>query len=511
LKLIILHYQFRPGGVRRVIEMAAPSISREFQPRLSGIVLAGGEKIDPEWLEQFRKLVGVPVEEFVERSFGYVSEWGELSSEKIRHVKSGVQRLLERHSQSVVWMHNPGVGRNLLLTQAMQASCRQRDLPLVMHHHDWWFDNRWARWREFVATGFKTLEETASSLFSAAGNVHHAAINQADAGLLQKYLGAKAAWLPNPLGNDVPPGPDETQKAREWLRSTIGQESPVWILPCRLLRRKNIAEALLLTRWLRPEAVLVTTGGVSSADEEIYADRLARAAREHGWPLHLSVLAGKTNAPRVTALLATAEAVVLTSVQEGFGLPYLEAAEASRPLVARRLPNIAPDLQRLGLRFPQSYDELLVDGSLFDLKAERSRQRQLFQQWKAGLPVDVQALAGEPEWLQQDGAVPFSRLTLTAQLEVLMKPVEESWKGSMAANPWLEKWRVRAAKGTLQSSAGLEQARLELSGAAYAKRFSALLSQPGSGLEKGDLIQNEFIRARLARENLYPLLWSLDS
>ena len=42
-------------------------------------------------------------------------------------------------------------------------------------------------------------------------------------------------------------------------------------------------------------------------------------------------------------MLAASEAVLLTSIQEGFGLPYLEAAAARRPLVI-------PDLTRLSAR-----------------------------------------------------------------------------------------------------------------------------------------------------------------
>ncbi|OYV85625.1 MAG: hypothetical protein B7Z73_13210, partial [Planctomycetia bacterium 21-64-5] len=39
-----------------------------------------------------------------------------------------------------------------------------------------------------------------------------------------------------------------------WLSEQLGDDAPVWLMPCRLLRRKNLAEALLLARWLRPEA-----------------------------------------------------------------------------------------------------------------------------------------------------------------------------------------------------------------------------------------------------------------
>ena len=44
--------------------------------------------------------------------------------------------------------------------------------------------------------------------------------------------------------------------------------------------------------WLRPEAWLVTTGGVSSAEEEAYARQLEAAAETAGWRLRLGLLAG---------------------------------------------------------------------------------------------------------------------------------------------------------------------------------------------------------------------------
>jgi glycosyltransferase involved in cell wall biosynthesis len=198
-----------------------------------------------------------------------------------------------------------------------------------------------------------------------------------------------------------------------------------------LLRRKNIAEALLLTRWLRPEAWLVSTGGVSSADEQAYAWKLKTAARRHHWPLQLGVLGGgEWKKPSVAELLAASECVLLTSIQEGFGLPYLEAAAAGRPLIARALPNIAPDLERFGFDFPQYYREVQVPPELFDWDAEVRRQKKVFRAWKHNLPPACRSLAVEPALLRRartPGPVAFSRLTLTAQLEVLAQPARKSW------------------------------------------------------------------------------------
>jgi hypothetical protein len=287
-------------------------------------------------------------------------------------------------------------------------------------------------------------------------------------------------------------------------------------MPCRLLRRKNIGEALLLTRWLRPEAWLITTAGVTSPDEQPYSDRLRRAAARHGWPLRMSLLDRTgAEAPGIADLLGASEAVLLTSLQEGFGLPYIEAAVAQRALIARNLPNIAPDLAAWGLRFPQSYDELLVQSALFDRRRERSRQKQLFQEWRKTLPRAARARAGEPMFLKLDAAgedaVPFSRLTLTAQLEVLEHPAPACWDACAPLNPWLHGWRDAAAKGALGLTSWPRQAVRRLSGEVFSESFQQILASEAKApltIEASAAAQWEFIQDKLRTENLYPLTWS---
>jgi hypothetical protein len=294
-------------------------------------------------------------------------------------------------------------------------------------------------------------------------------------------------------------------------------------LPCRSLRRKNIAEALLLTRWLRPEAWLVVTGAASSADEASYFEALERAARKHHWHLRLGVLAGdESRKPTVPELLAASEAVLLTSIQEGFGLPYLEAAAAQRPLIARRLPNIAPDLDKFGFRFPQAYDEILVTPDLFDWPAEQARQQKRFKMWRASMPASVRKHVSQPVLLatNRPPAVPFSRLSLKAQLEILARPARETWETCASLNPFLEAWQRLAASGKLRRTPWPRTAKSWLGGEAYARRFFAALQggrdassrTPGDGASPPRFspmaIQSDFIAANLDARNLYPLLWN---
>lgn len=518
MKLVILHSHFRLGGVRRVIELATPHLVAHWPVRVRTVILATGEAPDPAWLRTFRKrLPRTQVKVLVEPAFGYVSEL-KLDDKTIENrVRLGVMALVREilPGDSLVWAHNLGLGRNLYLARELTSTCRCSGIPIIAHHHDWWFENRWHHFAIMRHAGFRKTSSVADAVLTPSQSIAHAAINNADATVLKKHFPGLAGWLPNPVEKEPLPSADRVEATRAWLRHQLGEDAPVWLLPSRLLRRKNIAEALLLARWLRPAAWLVTTGIASSAEEQPYADTLAQAARAHQWRLRLSILKGnESEQPSVPELLAASEAVVFTSLQEGFGLPYLETAAARRPLLARRLPNISPDLKQFGFTFPQSYQEVLVDPALFDWRAERNRQIHLFAEWKQWMPDAVSILAGKPAVLaagKDPVPVPFSRLTLTAQLEVLAQSLEYSWNLCAPLNPFLIKWRKRAAEGQLEITPWPGKAGRLLGGQAYAQRFLDLVPPLFSRAphpNAGKKAQMEFIRKKLKAENIYPLLWN---
>jgi hypothetical protein len=107
--------------------------------------------------------------------------------------------------------------------------------------------------------------------------------------------------------------------------------------------------------------------------------------------------------------------------------------------------------------------------------------------------------------------VPFSRLTLTAQLAVLAQPVERSWNLCAPLNPHLPAWRERAQAGDLQPASWPKAADRWLNGEAYARKFARVLGakpRAKSGPRPAESAQAEFIRRKLKSENLFPLLWA---
>lgn len=520
MKLVIVHYHFRPGGIRRVIELATPHLLPAL-PRATTVELVGGEAADANWLRNFQSLIQpAPLQITVNPALGYISEQSAAPARIRARITATLKKILADATPAncLVWAHNLGIGRNLLLTDELARACNARGITLLSHHHDWWFDNRWLRWPEIRRTGFRTLSSLARTIFPKTPALRYAAINHQEATLLARHLPNTSAWVPNLVPRQPPPSAARVRFARHWLNHNLGRRAaPVWILPCRLLRRKNVAEALLLTRWLRPEAWLVTTGGASSADESAYFNKLHQAATKHHWRLRLGVLQGnEQQKPTVPELLAASEAVLLTSIQEGFGLPYLEAAAAGRPLLARNLPNVAPDLKQFGFRLPQAYDEILVAPELFDWPAERARQKKLFARWSRKLPAALRPAVGTPAVLAgktAPRAVPFSRLTLTAQLEVLAQPTLQSWEKCAPLNPFLGKWQNRARRCRLQVTPWPRRADAELSGETYARRLLALAQPVGrkSRAFAPQQLQADFFRKKLCPANLYPLLWATET
>lgn len=521
MQLVVVHYHYRPGGVRRVVELGLTALVEPEPGRWHRVVLAGGEAPEEAWLEDLRaRCSGVPVQTRVDPALGYATEQPMDPGTRRRRLRHFWRELFANSppEATLVWAHNLGLGRNVALSEELTRACGQRGIQLVSHHHDWWFEHRWHRWVEFRTAGATSLARLADTVFSTGPEVRHAVINRRDAALLRPHLGARVGWLPNPVPGRITVAAARVQEARRWLSHQCGLRGrPVWLVPCRLLRRKNLAEALLLTRWLRPEAWLVTTGAVSSAEEEPYACALEKAAHRHGWPLRLAVLArARGRAPDVYAVMRASEAIVLTSVQEGFGLPYLEAATVQRPLVARAVPTVVPDLKRMGFQFPQLYREVWVPTDSFDWPAERQRQLGLFLRWRQQLPRALRAHpALNPKWLSQPAppVVPFSSLTLTGQLEILAQPPERSWEACLRYNPWLRTWQRRVARDELRVTPWPDRADRWLGLRAYAHRFWQLVRSrprpaPCSAPQKA---QASFLEKTLAEALRHPILWAPES
>src|SRR4029077_14007761 len=128
-------------------------------------------------------------------------------------------------------------------------------------------------------------------------------------------------------------------------RLGLASANPLLVLPARLVRRKRIELAIEAARVLRDrghDARLVITGGADPHDpdgvdylHELHGLVLAAGARD---VLVVDEIGHSADQRLVADLYAVADALILPSASEGFGLPMLEAAVARLPIVCTDLP-----------------------------------------------------------------------------------------------------------------------------------------------------------------------------
>jgi glycosyltransferase involved in cell wall biosynthesis len=436
--LVVIHYHWRPGGVRRVVELTLPAIAEAAGTSLKRITLLSGgtESERPEL-----GTLGIPTDFIHEPACDYFSNQAETPESISEKIQRALWRVMEGSaaSRTLIWFQNPALARNAILCREVAKISKEAGTALILHHHDFWCAGRWARWNELKQCGFHDLSSGADILFASATRSVHAGINLQDFQTLTRCFPASAFHLPNPVLRPAASSPANIDAAKAWVAKELKSEAQLWIYPTRFLRRKNLLEAILLTRWLRPDAILATTSGQYSQDEANYAHDIKQATAKHGWCVHFGLL-DKPGAPRVADLLQLAEAVVHTSVQEGFGMTFVETAASGTPLVAREIPAVMPDLAAMGFKFPQLYEDIQIAPGLFDVEAEIQRLARLAESARERLPVPFQKIFPD---LAADAGGPFSfsRLTRQAQMEVLSHRPAESWSACERLNPCLEKFR----------------------------------------------------------------------
>ncbi len=172
-----------------------------------------------------------------------------------------------------------------------------------------------------------------------------------------------AALLGVPVDSivDAPPGVD-VPALLAWTPEMSGLEARLhlldadclMLLPARLTRRKNIPYALRVLAEARTQSErdvrLIVTGppGPHNPANAAYLRELLelRETLELNDAAHFLYTMGDADQPfipddpTIAALLRTADALLMTSTQEGFGMPVLEAGLVGMPVFAADMPSV---------------------------------------------------------------------------------------------------------------------------------------------------------------------------
>jgi glycosyltransferase involved in cell wall biosynthesis len=265
----------------------------------------------------------------------------ELLAEKI-------EQQLRRVLDGADWLvcHNVcSLNKNLALTAAIHRVSESHRLPrLILWHHDLAWTT--PRYRKELHDGFPwSLLRTD---WPQATQVVVSAQRQAE---LAGLLGVRADRI-----RVVPNGVDVVQflalgaQTQALLRDFgLLEALPLILLPVRITPRKNIELALMIVSSLRtrfPDTRLLVTGpvGPHNPSNVEYLQRLLALRQDLGLEnaavFVTEATGGSLPDEAVAELYRLADLLLLPSVEEGFGLPVLEAGLAGLPIFCSNLASL---------------------------------------------------------------------------------------------------------------------------------------------------------------------------
>jgi len=337
MTVAIVHYHLGPGGVARVIAAASLALTKS---GIRHIILAGSGLDD------------LPVRIVPELDY-LTTPTGITPGVLLDNLRDAANDALGGTPD--VWhFHNHSLAKNPLVPEvvALLAEANER---IVLQIHDLTEDGRPANYQAIADH---------SRIYPISNRIHYAFLNSRD---LQVFTAAglhpeNASLLPNPISP-----PDGSQNSLDQGQSP----TPILFAPVRGIRRKNLGEMVFLSA-LAPNG---TRFAVSRAP--INPDALAihntwqHFSRYQSLPIEFDVVdhfAPKAGASSdFESWTHHATHIITTSVSEGFGLPFLEAAALGKPLLGRNLPHIAADHADLGIQTGNLYHQLLIPLEWVDL------------------------------------------------------------------------------------------------------------------------------------------------
>jgi glycosyltransferase involved in cell wall biosynthesis len=414
MRVAIVHYHLRRGGVTRVIEhaLATPDLDRD---DVECAVLSG----EPAAESSFDGRDVVVVD-----GLGYAEQVGTVSARILfEQLVASARNAFSGQLPDIWHVHNHSLGKNPALTE---CCCRLAadGHRLLLQIHDFAEDGRPEDYR-VLRDGLGSHGDAASGLgiYPQASHVHYAVLNGRDREFLARagVAAERIHWLPNPVSVAT-----DRQENEAAISDLVTAGSKLYLYPTRAIRRKNVGEFLLWAAVARPDETFGATLAPENPQARGIYDRWVVFARDAGLPVEFEL--GSRPDVSFSALLDASHAIVTTSVAEGFGLAYLEPWLSGKRVVGRDLPEVTRDFATTGVELPGLYQRL-------DVPLEWIGNDQLVQHLKPALETALESYGRSVSSAEVEKArasavvgeyVDFGRLDEDLQRTVIERVVADS-------------------------------------------------------------------------------------
>lgn len=330
MRVAVVHYHYKPGGVTRIVESAAAALA----PYEVELVAISGETYTGK---AGLKTATVP---------GLVYTLGEARTEPaqlLSELKAAAREALG--DEPDLWhIHNHSLGKNIAMAELVWLLAQEA--PVLLQIHDFAEDGRPANYTA-ISEGISDW----ARLYPYGVQVHYAVLNQRDHQLLAGagLPGECLHLLPNPVAVPVVP--------EGGAGKVLGADRLV-VYPTRAIRRKNVGEFLLWAALAEEGELLAATLAPANPTARPVYERWVTFAGERGLRARFELAdVVDLSFPEV---MAAADAIITTSVAEGFGMAFLEPFLFGKPLVGRDLPEITADFASEGIRLDGLYPQVEV-------------------------------------------------------------------------------------------------------------------------------------------------------
>ena len=297
MKLAIIHYHLKPGGVTSVIRQQLKALSGECD-----VLLLTGELPDTPVYGNTKLIPGLGYTGGSPAAYN-PEETADMVVKTIFETFNG--------KCDIIHVHNPLLAKNIHFLR-MLKTLQKKGCRLFLQIHDFAEDGRpsaYYRDESYIA------------------NCHYGVINSRDYSVLnQSGLTPEGLHL---LPNTVTPIHVSSAKRQQLNRI---------LYPVRAIRRKNIGEAILLSLFFENHTLSITLPPNSPSDMIIYNGWKRFVSKNN---LHVEFEAGLKNDFNV--LVSSSDFFLTTSIMEGFGFSFLEPWTASKMLWGRAIPEICND------------------------------------------------------------------------------------------------------------------------------------------------------------------------
>jgi len=259
--------------------------------------------------------------------------------------------------------------------------------------------------KKFHHSPFGIAPHWHSILYPAYPNIKYITINRNDRGRLVEHGIEEDSiyYIPNPVDKSIIPPDDRTEELRRRIieEEKLNPSVQFLLYPVRCVRRKNVEEAIFLTKFfnalaegktskkncrLKGRFHLLVSVRPKEGDDAQYANALIDFVKRHNLPVTIGLndlisLKREFDSKEPTRIkrygigdvYRVAELVITTSVLEGFGFVYIEPWIVDKAVIGRNIPVITPDFQAAGMKLGHLYTALLVEGKDFkDIGQEKS-------------------------------------------------------------------------------------------------------------------------------------------